>query len=98
MILTVGDFFVRVQVFVNVHGKIHHVRVAEEVQLSLKQFLFIVNLQVQTNGDTVCLFYKARVRLYKKSADKPQRYSYRMTNRTALMATVNQPADDANSS
>lgn len=36
VILTVWDFFVRVQVFVNVHGEIHHVRVAEEVQLSLK--------------------------------------------------------------
>lgn len=48
--LTVGDFLVRIQVFVNVHGKIHHVGVAEKVQLSLEQFLFIVNLQIQTNS------------------------------------------------
>lgn len=53
VILTVGDIFVRVEVFVNVHGKIHHVRVAEKVQLALKQFFFIVNLHVQTNRDTV---------------------------------------------
>lgn len=44
VILTVRDFFVRVQVFVHIHGEIHHVRVAEEVQLSLKKLLFIVDL------------------------------------------------------
>lgn len=42
--LTVGDFLVRVQVFVHIHGEIHHVRFAEEVQLSLKKFLLIVDL------------------------------------------------------
>lgn len=44
VILTVRDFLVRVQVFVHIHGEIHHVRVAEEVQLSLKKLLFIVDL------------------------------------------------------
>ena len=38
------DFLVRVQVFVHIHGEIHHVCLAEEVQLSLKQLLFIVDL------------------------------------------------------
>lgn len=38
------DFLVRIQVFVHIHGEIHHVCVAEEVQLSLKKFLFIVDL------------------------------------------------------
>lgn len=38
------DFLVCVQVFVHIHGEIHHVRVAEEVQLPLKKLLFIVDL------------------------------------------------------
>lgn len=49
MVLTVWDFLVRVQVFVHIHGEIHHVSVAEEVQLSLKKFLLIVDLlQIKT--------------------------------------------------
>lgn len=47
MTLTVRDLFVRVQVFVHIHGEVHHVCVAEEVQLSLKQFLFIVDLETR---------------------------------------------------
>lgn len=47
--LTVWDFLVRVQIFVHIHGEVHHVCVAEEVQLSLKKLLFIVDLpQVKT--------------------------------------------------
>lgn len=38
------DFLVCVQVFVHIHGEIHHVCVAEEVQLPLKKLLFIVDL------------------------------------------------------
>ena len=44
LFLTVWDLLVRVQIFVYIHGEIHHVSVAEEVQLPLEKFLLIVDL------------------------------------------------------
>lgn len=43
--LTVGNFLVRKKASVHIHGKVHHVRVTEEVQFSIKQFLLIVDLR-----------------------------------------------------
>lgn len=42
--LTLWDFFFREQAFVHIHGEVHHVCVAEEVQLSMKQLVLIVDL------------------------------------------------------
>lgn len=41
---TCWDFDVRLEIPVDVHRKIHHVGVAKQVQLSLQQFLLIVDL------------------------------------------------------
>lgn len=58
--LTVWDFLVRVQVFIHIHGEIHHVCVAEEVQLSLKKLLFIVDLlQSKTHIYSITIFKHA---------------------------------------
>lgn len=46
-ILTGGDLFLREEVFVNIHGEVHHVGLAEEIQFSMKQFLLIVDLKVE---------------------------------------------------
>lgn len=69
--LTVWDFLVRVQVFVHIHGKIHHVRVAEEVQLSLKKFLFIVDLpQLKTNVFNLIWVTRSIKQLHKRVKGK----------------------------
>ena len=46
-LLTGGDLFLREEVFVNIHGKVHHVGLAKEIQFSMKQFLLIVDLKVE---------------------------------------------------
>lgn len=46
-LLTGGDLFLREEVFVNIHGEVHHVGLAEEIQFSMKQFLLIVDLKVE---------------------------------------------------
>lgn len=43
--LTLWYFFFRKQAPVHVHGEVHHVGVTEEVQLSMKELLLIVDLQ-----------------------------------------------------
>lgn len=70
--LTVWDFLVRVQVFVNIHGEIHHVCVAEEVQLPLEKFLFIVDLW-QWKKQTQSLYkqlYQTEIKIKKKKKKK----------------------------
>lgn len=42
--LTMWNVFVRIEVFVYIHGKVNHVCVAEKIQLPLKKFLLIVDL------------------------------------------------------
>lgn len=54
--LTVWNFLVWIQVFIDIHGKIHHIRIAEEVQLSLQQLLFIVDLVTNTKKKNKTIF------------------------------------------
>lgn len=42
--LTVWNFLVWIKIFINIHGKIDHVGIAEKIKLSLKKLLFIVDL------------------------------------------------------
>lgn len=46
-LLTGGDLFLREEVFVNIHGEVHHVGLAKEIQFSMKQFFLIVDLKVE---------------------------------------------------
>lgn len=43
--LTMGNVLLGKKVFVHVHGEVHHVCLTEEVQLSMKQFLLIIDLK-----------------------------------------------------
>lgn len=43
-----GNLLIREEVLVHIHGKVHHVSFTEEIQLSKKQFLFIVDLKTNT--------------------------------------------------
>lgn len=42
--LTMWNVFVGIEVLIYVHGKVHHVCVAEKIQLPLEKFLLIVDL------------------------------------------------------
>jgi len=54
-LLTDWVSLVWVEVFMHVHGKVHHVGVAEQVQLALQHVLFIVQLEKKqiTNNDSM---------------------------------------------
>ena len=39
------NFLIRIEIFVNVHGKVNHVGLAEKVQFCSQQFIFLVDLQ-----------------------------------------------------
>ena len=59
-LLTGGDLFLREEVFVYIHGKVHHVGLAKEIQFSMKQFFLIVDLKeemVKQVGNRVILEY-----------------------------------------
>lgn len=43
--LTVGDFLLGIKASVHIHGEVHHVCLTEEIQFSMKKFLFIVDLK-----------------------------------------------------
>lgn len=60
ILLTMGDLLVRVQVFVHIHSEIHHVGVAEQIQLALEEFLLIVNL----NEKKYVLSHKTKGNIY----------------------------------
>jgi hypothetical protein len=39
------NFLVWIQVFVNIHGKIHHVSFAKQIQFCSKELIFLVDLK-----------------------------------------------------
>lgn len=41
------NFLIRVQVFVYIHGEIHHVCFAKQIQFSTKELIFFINLNRQ---------------------------------------------------
>lgn len=43
-LLTVGDVFIKIQTLIHVHGEIHHVGVAEQIKLAVKELGLIVDL------------------------------------------------------
>lgn len=45
--LTEWNFFVRIEVLVYIHGKVHHVSVTEKIQLPLEKLFLIVDLSKQ---------------------------------------------------
>lgn len=45
--LTMWNVFVRIEVFIYIHGKVHHVSIAEKIQLPLEKFFLIVDLRKQ---------------------------------------------------
>lgn len=50
-ILTMGNILVGKKASVHIHGKVHHVCFTEEVQFSIKQLLFIVDLKHNNIGN-----------------------------------------------
>ncbi len=45
--LTMWNLFVRIEVLIYIHGKVHHVSVTEKIQLPLEKFFLIVDLWKQ---------------------------------------------------